>query len=205
MNKYVLPGAALLSLVSNYARAATCTLIGATPCTFNEVASTANPAPAGSPGLGPLGAVGGIGGPVAFTAPFAGTLVMTVNPTVVSPTMSPSPGSVYQAFVDGNFLGHTAEVPLFGPNLTSGTFTTPVSAGPHNFDINDQILSYIGAPPPFGSDDPTVTSVPASFNPNSVTIVLTEELPSAVAEPRSLWVLLSGLLGLGFLWARRVV
>src|SRR5487761_1730632 len=104
MNSHLLPGAALLGLVSGVANAAP-TPIG----TFNEVASATNPAPAGSTGLGPGGAVGGIGGPIDFTAPFAGTLIMTVKPTGTF-----TAGDVYQAFVDGNSLGFTTPVPLFG-------------------------------------------------------------------------------------------
>ncbi len=199
MNKYLLPGAALMGLVSANARGATCTTIspGGTPCTFSETASTANPAPAGSTGLGPLGLVGGIGGPVAFTATAAGTLEMTVQPSGVFV------GDVYQAFVDGNSLGLTPEVPIGGPNPSIGTFTTPISAGLNTFDINDQLLSYIGSPPPYGSDDPTVTVVPASFSPSGVTVILAEELPSAVPEPSSLALFGAWILGLGFLWRWR--
>ena len=197
MHKYLLPGAALMSLVSGGAGAAT--LIG----TFSKNASTANPAPAGSTGLGtfnplmfPTGA-GGIGGPYIFTAPFTGTLVVKVQPSI-----GKFGGDVYQAFVDGNSLGFTPQVPLFGPDSV-GTFTTPVSAGPNNFDINDQILSYIGAPPPFGSALSTVTTVPGSFSQGGVLITLAEELPAAVAEPRSLATLAAGLLALCFFWRRR--
>ncbi len=137
MNSHLLPGAALLGLVSGVANAAP-TPIG----TFNEVASASNAAPAGSTGLGPGGAVGGIGGPIDFTAPFAGTLIMTVQ----QPTTEFAAGDVYQAFVDGHSLGFTAGVPLFGTQFSSGTFTTPVPQGLHNFDINDQIFSYLGFP-----------------------------------------------------------
>ncbi len=139
MNSHLLPGAALLGLVSGVANAAP-TPIG----TFNELASASNPAPAGSTGLGPGGAVGGIGGPIDFTAPFAGTLIMTVQ----QPTTEFAAGEVYQAFVNGTSLGFTAAVPLFGTQFSSGTFTTPVSQGLNNFDVNDQILSYLGFPRP---------------------------------------------------------
>jgi hypothetical protein len=53
-------------------------------------------------GLGPLGAVGGIGGPYTFTAPFIGTLIMKVQPAIGS-----FAGDVFQAFVDGKSLGFT--------------------------------------------------------------------------------------------------
>jgi hypothetical protein len=179
-----------MSLVSGGANA------GPTPIgTFTEMASTANPSPAGSTGLGPLGMVGGIGPPVSFTAPFAGTLVMTVQPTV-----EVFAGDVYQAFVDGTSLGFTTPVPLFGTAFSTGTFTTGVSAGPNTFNINDQILSYIGFQAPYG---PPATTVPAGFSPNSVTIVLAEEIPAPMPEPSSLPLFASGLLGLGFLRHRR--
>ena len=194
MNSHLLPGAALLGLVSGVANAAP-TPIG----TFNEVASASNPAPAGSTGLGPGGAVGGIGGPIDFTAPFAGTLIMTVQ----QPTTEFAAGDVYQAFVDGHSLGFTAGVPLFGTQFSSGTFTTPISQGLHNFDINDQILSYLGFPSPYGSAlPPPNNTVPASFSPNGVTVPLAEELPSAVPEPGSLALFGAWLVGLAMFWRR---
>ncbi len=197
MHKYLLPGAALMSLVSGGAGAAT--LIG----TFSKNASTANPAPSGSTGLGRLcsAPAGGIGGPYTFTAPFTGTLIVKVQPSV-----GKFGGDVYQAFVDGNSLGFTPQVPLSfwsSGTLSVGTFTTPVSMGINNFDINDQILSYIGSPPPFGSTVSTVTTVPGSFSQGGVLITLSEELPAAVPEPRSLASLAAGLLALCFFWRRR--
>jgi hypothetical protein len=199
MNKYLLPGAALMSLVSGGAGAAP-TPIG----TFSSrSASTANPAPAGSTGLGPFNpilsptGIGGVAGPVAFTAPFTGTLIMKVEPSV-----GKFAGDVYQAFVNGASLGFTPQVPLFGPNVSVGTFTTPVSAGPNNFDINDQLLSYIGQPPPFGNSASTVTAVPASFSPGGVIVTLSETMPEAIPEPRSLAAFMIGLLGLCFCWRR---
>ena len=190
MNRYLLPGAALMSVISGGASAAP-TPIG----TFNETASAANPSPTGSTGLGPGGAVGGIGGPVSFTAPFAGTLIMTVAPTV-----EVFAGDVYQAFVEGTSVGFTTKVPLFGSNFTSGTFTTPVPQGSNTFNINDQLLSYIGFQAPNG---PPATTVPASFSPNGVTVTLAEELPSAVPEPGSLALFGAWLTGLALLWRRR--
>jgi hypothetical protein len=79
-----------------------------------------------------------------------------------------------------------------------------VSAGPNNFDVNDVILSYIGAPPPFGTAVSTVTTVPGSFSPGGVLITLSEEaLPAAVPEPRSLATFAAGLLALAFFRRRR--
>ena len=192
MNSHLLPGAALLGLVSGVANAAP-TPIG----TFNEVASATNPAPAGSTGLGPGGAVGGIGGPFDFTAPFAGTLIMTVQQQVDFTS-----GDVYQAFVNGNSLGLTSIVPvaLPGTSFTSGTFTTSIPAGLNTFDINDQILSYIGFQAPYG---PANTTVPASFSPNGVTVTLAEELPSAVPEPSSFAFFGAWLAGMVIFWRRR--
>lgn len=158
--------------------------------TFTETASTSNPSPPNSTGLGPLGAVGGINGPVSFVAPFTGDVVMTVEPS--QPVFS---GDVYQAFIDGTSLGFTTAVPLFGPDFTSGTLITSVTAGTNDFDINDQLLSYIGVAPPYGSAVPDITTVPAGFSPNSVMITLAE-LPAPTPEPRSLWALVVGLLGL---------
>ena len=185
MLKYLLPAAALMTLASGTVTAAPVP-IG----TFTETASTSNSSPPGSTGLGPLGSVGGINGPVNFVAPFTGDVVMTVEPS--QPVFS---GDVYQAFIDGASLGFTTAVPLFGPDFTSGTFISPVTAGTNNFDINDQLLSYIGFTPPYGSADPDITVVPAGFSPNSVTITLTE-LPAPTSEPRSVWALVVGVLGL---------
>jgi hypothetical protein len=194
MQKYLLPGAALMSLVSGGASAAP-TPIG----TFLKTASTMNPAPAGSTGLGPLGPVGGIGGPYTFTAPFTGALIVKVQPAVGS-----FAGNVFQAFVDSKSLGFTPQVPLFGPHLSAGTFTTLVSAGINDFDVNDQLLSYIGSPPPFGSAVSTVTTVPAAFSPGGILITLAEALPLPMPEPRPLWTFAGALLAICFFWRRKL-
>ncbi|MGH7029278.1 MAG: PEP-CTERM sorting domain-containing protein [Stellaceae bacterium] len=201
-----------MGLVSGGANAAT--FIGSFPVTAS--AFTFSPlegpcaSPAGSvwPSAPPSrdGNVGGIlnntaqtsCGPIAFNAPINGTLVMTVQPGV-----GQFAGDVYQAFVDGTSLGLTTPVPLFGTAFSTGTFTTPISAGAHNFDINDQIISYIGFVGPYGSVfPPPNNTVPASFSPSSLTVTL-EELPAAVPEPSSLALFGAWLAGIAFYWRRR--
>jgi hypothetical protein len=186
--KHLLPGAALLSLVGGSVGAFT---IG----TFNKVASTATPSPVGSTGLNPMGpAVGGMdGGPVTFTAPFAGLLTMQVDDIAEG-------GDVYQAFVNGASLGFTSPVPINpdGTFLSSGTFTVPIPAGPNNFDINDQILSYIGFPSPYPPGN-TGPAVPASYNPAGFLVTLSEEPFEAVPEPGVFALFASWLLGLGLI------
>ena len=139
MNSHLLPGAALLGLVSGVANAAP-TPIG----TFNELASASNPAPAGSTGLGPGGAVGGIGGPIDFTAPFAGTLIMTVQ----QPTTEFAAGEVYQAFVNGTSLGFTAAVPLFGTQFSQRNLHHAGLPGPQQFrrQRSDFVVSWVPQP-----------------------------------------------------------
>lgn len=207
MNKHLLPGAALMGLVSGGAGAAT---IG----TFPVTASAACASPAGSvwPSAPPSrdGDVGGIFnntaqtscGAVSFNAPFAGTLVMKVGPQVLDGQPVGFTGEVYQAFVDGASLGLTSQLPLFGPDFSTGTFTASIPAGTNTFDINNQLLSYIEQPPPYGSDVSTVTTVPSSFSPGSLMVTL-DELPAAVPEPSSLALFGAWLLGLGLLWRWR--
>lgn len=207
MNKYLLPGAALMGLVSGNARGATCTIDpGSPPCSFTSLtASTTHPAPAGSTNLGtfnpvssPTG-VGGIGGPVDFNVSSPGTLVIKVGPLIESGSPVGFAGNVYQVFVDGNSLGFTSGVPVGGTQFSSGTFTTPVPAGDNTFDVNDQILSYIGQISPYG---PTTTHVPASISPDSLMVTLSE-LPSAVPEPTSLALFAAWLTGLALFRRRR--
>ena len=86
MSRHLLPTAALLGLVSANANATTI------PTNPTYTASTNIPAPVGSTGLGTFNPIGsptgvggigdpttGVGGPVSFNAPFAGTLTMTVT------------------------------------------------------------------------------------------------------------------------------
>jgi hypothetical protein len=217
MSKHLLPTAALLGLVSANANASTILL---PPTTY--VASVGNPSPAGSTGLGPGGAVGGIGGPISIcgptsspapcAAPSAGTLRMTVEAFEFGDS-----GDVYQAFVNGSSVGLTSGVPLFNTtpinctvppgfgtppqsNLSCGIFDVPVTTGTFNFDINDQILSWIGFPSPYGGG-----TVGASFSPSGVTVTL-EFIPGEIIrtpEPTALALLGSWLLGLGLWWRRK--
>lgn len=87
-----------------------------------DTALISNPSPAGAVDLGPDGQVGGIGGPLSFTMPIDGLFTLTVQDCCLV-------GDVYQAFVDGESLGFTSAVPLGGPDLTSGTFSTYLAAG----------------------------------------------------------------------------
>ncbi len=204
MSRHLLPTAALLGLVSANANATTI------PTNPTYTASTNIPAPVGSTGLGTFNPIGsptgvggigdpttGVGGPVSFNAPFAGTLTMTVTDGEFALA-----GSQYQAFVNGVSLGFTPVVPLEGSTHTFGQFTVAIPAGPNNFDINDVLASYVGQdwPPPPSS--PTGT-VGASFFPTGVAVTLDEELPSAVPEPASLGLIGTWLLGLQLFWRRR--
>jgi hypothetical protein len=190
MNRTVLPAAALLGLVSANAKAGTVTDPIPPYTNFLLIASTTVPSPAGSTGLGPLGAVGGLTtGPVTFVAPSTGTLVATVTDCCIV-------GDVYQAFLDGVSLGFTSPEAVDGSTPSSGTFTAPVIGGTsHTFDINDQILSYIGSPWLYGGTAGT------SFTPAGlfVTLVDVQQTP----EPASLGLLSSALLGFGFLRRHR--
>jgi hypothetical protein len=200
MSKHLLPTAALLGLVSANANATTVVLLP--PTTY--LATTNIPAPPGSTGLGPFNPIGsptgvggisdpstGVGGPFGFTAPVAGILKMSVAAAPFTLV-----GSVFQAFVDGvsppPFF--TLPVPLGGPTPSSGTFTVPISAGAHTFDVNDQLVSWVGTTtPPYG---PAGSSVGASLFPTGVVVGLIEEIPSAIPEPTSLGLIGAWLLGL---------
>lgn len=151
-----------------------------------DTASAANVSPAGSTGLGPDGAVGGIGGPVAFSMPFDGAFTLTVDDCCLV-------GDVYQVFVDGASLGFTADVPLDGPTLSAGTFSEFLTAGAHTYDINDQILSYIGFTDPYGGG-----IVPGIFSPAGLEDIGAVGTP----EPATLGMLGAGLLSVAFVRRR---
>ena len=149
------------------------------------VASAANPAPAGSTGLGLGGAVGGIGGAVGFTMPFDGLFTLTVTDCCIV-------GDVYQAFIDGVSMGFTSPVAIGGPTGSSGSFTEFLFAGAHTYDINDQILSYIGFAGPYGGN------ITADFSPAGLGVTGT-----ATPEPGTLALFGIGLVGAGLLRRRR--
>ena len=220
MSKHVLPTAALLGLVSGNVNANTILL---PPTTYT--ASTQNPSPPGSTGLGPYNpiasptGVGGIGGPISTcgtaasptpcVAPTPGTLRMTVQDEEFTDA-----GNVFEAFVDGFSIGFTSGVSLFNTTpvnctvppgfgmppqstFSCGIFDVVLPAGPFTFDINDQILSYTGFPSPY---DPTGPDVPGSFSPGGVMVTL-EFIPGEVSvpEPTMLEVFIGWLLGLGLI------
>jgi hypothetical protein len=155
-----------------------------------DTASVSNPAPAGSYALGPLGAVGGIGGPRPFALPFSGQFTLGVADCCLV-------GDVYQAFVDGHSLGFTSSVPVGGPTLSTGTFSLFLTAGPHTYDINDTLLSSIGFASPFGGG-----IVPGFYSPAGLTDTGTLE---AVPEPTTLLLFGTTMAGLGLAarWRRR--
>ncbi len=161
------------------------TVISALPVAYDT-----NPSPAGSTLLGPLGAVGGIGGPVTFTAPFAGTLTLSVVDCCII-------GDVYQAFVDGVSLGFTSFVPLYGPTMGSGDFTVYLTAGTHTWDINDTIQSYVGYDDPWGGGVVTDTFAGAGL---TVTGTMVE---GSIPEPTTFLLSGSALLGLIALLRKR--
>ncbi|HXC91662.1 MAG TPA: PEP-CTERM sorting domain-containing protein [Stellaceae bacterium] len=186
MNKTVLPAAALLGLVSGNAKAGTEPIPPYTNLLL--FASTATPSPPGSTGLGPLGAVGGLtSGPITFVAPSTGTLVATVDDCCLV-------GDRYQVFLDGVSLGFTSPEPVSGPTLSTGTFTAPLTGGAsYTFNVNDQLLSYLGHPWLFGGTAGTSFS-PAAFY---LTLVDVQPTPIPTPEPGPLGLLGSALLGLG--------
>jgi hypothetical protein len=98
---------------------------------------------------GPLGAVGGIdagygiGNPIAVITPSAGTLTIDVQDCC-------DVGDIYGVGLNGTPLGLTGIVPLFGPTLSTGSFSAFVGAGVQDVTIDDALLSYINSPDPWG-------------------------------------------------------
>jgi hypothetical protein len=168
-----------LGLAAGVANAATIDL-----GSFDELAASGSAAPAGS--FDPINLVavtgGGIGGPIGFTSPIAGTLTVLVQDCCLV-------GDVYQTFVNGTSLGYTTFVALGGPTASSGTFTTSIGAGANSFDIDDIILNYVGADSPFGGG--TVTS---TYDPAGLTVSLSV---TGVPEPATWAMMLVGFGGLG--------
>lgn len=156
----------------------------------DDTASASNPAPAGSiwPAGDPGGAVGGIGGAVSFTMPFAGSFTLAVQDCCLV-------GDIYQVFVDGESLGFTSAVPFGGPTPSSGTFSLFLSAGVHTYDIDDALLTYIGVADPWGGG-----VVPSIYSPAGLTDTGTA---TASPEPGTCALLGMGLLAAGFIRRRR--
>ena len=143
--------------------------------TSTLIASAANPSPVGATGLGPGGAVGGVGGPIQFAMPFDGLFTLVLQDCCLV-------GDVYQAFVDGASVGFTSAVPIGGPVMSEGAFSVALLAGSHTYDVNDQLLSYIGFSDPHGGG-----IVGQTYSPAGVTAIGTATAP----EPAT--VLLLGL------------
>jgi hypothetical protein len=225
MRKFLLSGVALMALGG--VAQASITVI--TPSTF-ALDSEGAPAPSGtgtgasihpgavSPGtptsFGPLGATGGLwdggGGPsgsgapaplITFTLPVAGTIHISIS------DIEPQQGDIYQAAVDGLFVGetiHVAALPTGSATTTAGgSFTvTGLSAGTHTLGIEDITLSYEGGPGPFGGDVPPSPggigpNTGNAFDPAGFFYSITEETAQvSTPEPAAIATLGIGLLGL---------
>jgi hypothetical protein len=146
------------------------------------IASSGNLAPPGSVLYNGSPAIwGGVGGPFGFGPTSDGILTMTVT------DLDGAVGAVYQVFVDNISLGFTSGVVLGGPTVSSGVFTVALTPGTHTFDINDQIISYVGQEDPYGGG-----IVPGGFSIGNVHVVGDFAAP----EPGSMFLLGAGLLGL---------
>ena len=145
-----------------------------------------------SPGLAGPGGYGGgtIEGDTLVTAPFGGTLTISVQDLS-------TPGNVFEIVLDGTSLGTTAAVAAGGAVNSSGVFSAAVAAGDHDVGLWDFILTYLGGVSPDGG---TVGNAFASPQPVQLTIT---EVPTTVPEPGSATLLLPAVAGLAWAVRRR--
>jgi hypothetical protein len=54
-------------------------------------------------------------------------------------------GDYYATYIDGNLIGTTPYVPLYGPTLSTATFSLVLSGGAHTFQLKDQITDILPA------------------------------------------------------------
>jgi len=133
---------------------------------------------------GPVGGIDaayGIGNPIWVYSPTPELLTVDVQDCCLV-------GDVYGVTINGAPMGITTPVPLYGPSLSTGSFSAHVGAGWSFVTIDDTLLSYIGFADPYGGG-----IVPGNFSPAG----LSEQIYSSTTpEPGSLMLMGSGLLGL---------
>ena len=141
---------------------------------------------------GGFGNVGGLQSPISFST--AG------GPVTIAITDCCTVGDVFEAIVDGVFVGRTAEVPLGGSVHSLGEFVVNLGAGEHFLQLWDITLSYLGFQAPFG---PVSTIVPEDYSPAGGSYLITGAAPVSITSVPVSGVL--GLFGLGvaLLSARR--